>query len=419
MTDNSVAAAAGGVPPPARIVLTVLIPFGCGFYLSYLLRTVNAVISPQLVAELGLTPADLGFLTSVYFIAFASIQLPLGVVLDRYGPRRVQAVLLLIAAAGGVLFGVGHSFAVLSLGRALIGLGVAACLMAAFKANAIWWPTERLPLFNNIIVAFGSFGALSATAPVEALLQVTGWREIFLGLAAATAGLAAITYAIVPERPSAADTSVSFTEQFAAIGVIFRSGFFWRVGFMFVLCHAAFLTYQTLWAAPWLRDIAGLDRAGVADHMLLIQIGMFAGVLCSGVIADRLRLYGIQPLTVVSGSVVVFLVVQTLLAFGVAGYPALLWTAYGFFGAMTILSFAIITAHFPSEHTGRAITAANLLVFVTAFFAQWGVGAIIGLFEPLADGSGRPVAHMTAFLVVVGLQAAGFIYFAWPRRRQT
>ena len=144
-------------PPASVLVLTVLVPFGLGYYLSYLYRTMNAVIAPQLVAEIGLSAADLGFLTSVYFITFAAVQLPLGVALDRYGPRRVQAVLLVAAALGGGLFAVGESFAMLSLGRACIGLGVSGCFMAALKANAIWWPRHRLPLFNNITASFGGF----------------------------------------------------------------------------------------------------------------------------------------------------------------------------------------------------------------------------------------------------------------------
>ena len=171
----------GGADPSAgsyavpRLVLCVMLPFGFGYYLSYLYRTMNAVIAPQLMAEMGLSAGDLGFLTSVYFITFAAVQLPLGLALDRFGPRRVQAAVLLLAALGGYLFAFGDDFTALCVGRAFIGLGVSACFMAVLKANAIWWRPERLPLVNNITAAFGSFGALSATVPVEALLGVMGW----------------------------------------------------------------------------------------------------------------------------------------------------------------------------------------------------------------------------------------------------
>jgi MFS family permease len=147
--------------------LRIFLPFACGYFLSYLYRTVNAVMAPNLAADLGLDPSALGLLTSAYFISFASAQLPLGVLLDRFGPRRIEAVLLLFAASGAFLFARGESLAELVIGRALIGFGVSACLMAAFKAFVEWFPRRQLPLINGIQMASGGLGALSATAPVE------------------------------------------------------------------------------------------------------------------------------------------------------------------------------------------------------------------------------------------------------------
>jgi MFS family permease len=391
-------------PPRATaVVLCVLIPFGCGYYLSYLFRTINAVISPRLVAEFGLTPADLGFLTSVYFITFAAVQIPLGVILDRYGPRRVQTALLVVAALGAGVFAIGEGFAWLSVGRGLIGLGVASCLMSSFKANAIWWPAERLPLINNVTMAFGSFGALSATAPVEALLQVTGWREMFAGLAVVTALIAVATYVIVPERAGSMDTRSTMREQFAALPEIFTSAVFWRF---------AGPSYQTLWAAPWLRDVAGLGTRAVAEHLLAIQLGMFAGVLLTGVIADRLRLRGIGPERVFAVALAVAMAIQVALALGVTIFVAALWTGYALFASATILVFAILTERFPPALTGRVITAANLLIFVLAFGFQWGIGAIIGLFPVAADGGYDADAHTTAFLVILAVQVLAVLSFA-------
>jgi MFS family permease len=400
-----------------RVIFTVLVPFGCGFYLSYLFRTTNAVISPQLVAEVGLTPADLGFLTAVYFVTFASIQLPLGVVLDRFGPRRVQFVLLLVAALGAAVFAVGQDFAALSLGRGLIGLGVSACLMSALKANALWWPKERLSLVNNLIGAFGSFGALTATAPLEWALQVAGWREIFAGLAAATALLAVVTLLVVPERAGSAASVGGLSDQARAVRTIFASAHFWRFGVLFTVCQAALLSYQTLWAAPWLRDVAGFGRAEVADRLFLLQLGMFAGVLLSGVIADRFRRFGVHPPAVLGTGLGLFLATQLVLALGVHAYAAVTWTAFGFFGAATFLTFAILTERFPPEHTGRVLTAANLLIFVVAFVLQWGIGAIINLFAAAGDGRYPPEAHSTAFFVALGVQVIGFALFLSPLRR--
>ena len=161
------------------LILIVLLPFGIGYYFSYLFRTVNAIIAPQLVAEIELSPSDLGLMTSAYFIAFATTQVPLGIVLDKYGARKVQAALIMLAAAGAALFAIGEDALTLVIARALIGIGVSGCLMAALKANVQWFPREKIPLVNGVIFAFGTFGALSTTVPLEMLVRIVDWRDIF------------------------------------------------------------------------------------------------------------------------------------------------------------------------------------------------------------------------------------------------
>jgi MFS family permease len=398
-------------PRAAAVVLTVLIPFGCGYYLSYLFRTMNAVISPHLVREFSLNPADLGFLTSVYFITFAAMQIPLGVILDRYGPRRVQTALLLVAALGATMFAIGDSLLAITIGRGLIGAGVASCLMSSFKANALWWPRERLALMNNLIMAFGGVGALSATAPVHALLTVTDWRMLFVGLAIVTAALAVVTFLVVPERRSATVSSAGIVEQFAALPAIFRNRVFWRYAGPFSIFYAIYMSYQTLWAAPWLRDVGGFNQAEVADYMFLIQLGMFFGVLGSGVMADRLRKQGVGPERIFPFAVAIAMLLQALLIAVPSASPGFLWTAYSLIASSIILSFTILTERFPPELTGRVITSANLIAFILAFAVQWGIGAIIGTFAGKPDGGYLPEAHSTALIVMLALEACAFVAY--------
>ena len=164
--------------------LRLFLPFAAGYFLSYLLRNVNAVIAPELTRELGLSAADLGLLTAAYLLTFSAFQLPLGILLDRYGPRRVEAVLLLIAAAGSAWFAMGTSLVELTLARAAIGLGVCACLMAAFKAFSVWFPIERLASLNAAVMVAGGLGALTATTPLAWAVPMLGRRGLFLVLAA-------------------------------------------------------------------------------------------------------------------------------------------------------------------------------------------------------------------------------------------
>jgi hypothetical protein len=128
--------------PRWRLILSVFFPFAAGYYLAYLFRTINGSISPALASTFGLDAADTGLLASVYFLVFGLAQIPLGVLLDRFGPRRVQGVLLVIAAGGATLFGTASSFPELLAGRAMIGLGVAGSLMAGLKALVTWFPKD-------------------------------------------------------------------------------------------------------------------------------------------------------------------------------------------------------------------------------------------------------------------------------------
>src|SRR5260221_13103243 len=149
-------------------VLTVFCPFAVGYFLSFFFRNVNAVSSKDLAVEFSLTSADLGFLTSMYLLAFAAFQLPLGVLLDRYGPRRVVAALLCSAAAGALVFALARDLATLSIGRAFIGLGVSAGVMGAIKAFSLWVPLSRLATMNGLYLAVGGPGSLPPTPPAEA-----------------------------------------------------------------------------------------------------------------------------------------------------------------------------------------------------------------------------------------------------------
>src|SRR5436189_1677313 len=177
-------------------VLAVFCPFAVGYFLSFFFRNVNAIISKDLAREFSLTPADLGFLTSMYLLAFAAIQLPLGVLLDRYGPRRVVAALLCSAAAGALVFALANNLTTLSLGRALIGLGVSAGLMGAIKAFSLWFPLSRLATLNGLYLAVGGLGSLAATAPAEAVVEWLGWRGMFFILSALSLAAAALVFLV-------------------------------------------------------------------------------------------------------------------------------------------------------------------------------------------------------------------------------
>lgn len=398
------------------LLLRVFIPFALGYFLSYLFRTVNAVIAPDLVRDMGVDPASLGLLTSAYFLAFAAFQLPLGVLLDRYGPRRVEAVLLLFAAAGAYTFARAESLTGLMLGRALIGLGVSACLMAAFKAFTLWFPTERLPLANGIQMISGGIGALAATTPVELSLKVTDWRGVFLILAGLTVVAALCVFLMVPEKQGS-HSGETVREQLQGIKMIFTSATFWAIAPWAVAAQAAYLSIAGLWSGPWLRDIAGYDRMALANTLMGISIAMIVGYFSFGALAERLAKRGIPPMTVAAVGMLCFIVVQSLLVVQVVQGTLLLWLFFGFLGTACILPYAALSQSFPHHLAGRANTGLNLLVFIAAFAAQWAIGLIINLWPQTASGGYAALGYSCSFGLVVMLQLAGAAWYMWVTHR--
>lgn len=390
--------------------LRVFFPFAAGYFLSYLYRVVNAVIAADLAGDLSIGPSALGLLTATYFIAFASSQLPLGVLLDRFGPRRVEAFLLLFAGLGAFLFSRSGTLAGLVAARALIGFGVSACLMAAFKAYTLWFPREKWPLVNGLQMAAGGLGALAATAPVEAALQVTDWRGVFMVLAVLTLLVAGAVYGVVPEKPSNG-AGESVKQQLRGVRALFTSLTFWRTAPLTTMSQASFLSIQGLWAGPWLKDVAGLERMGVARVLLWIAVAMIAGFILLGSLAERLSRSGVSVLTTAVTGMGLFMGIQGLVLAGPAKWALPIWVLFGFFGTSGILAYAALSQQFPVQMSGRVTTAVNLLVFIAAFVGQWAIGAIIGIWPVSAGGNYDLAGYRTGFAVMLVLQALGVLWF--------
>ena len=238
---------------PARLTACVMLPFAAGYFLSYLFRTINAVIANDLAADLNLGAADLGFLTSIYFLIFAAVQLPFGALLDRHGPKMIQSTLLLLASAGSLVFALADGLASLVIGRGLLALGVALALMAGFKAIVVWFPPGRVVLANGWLVMLGALGAVSATAPAEILVRSIGWRGLFAVLAGLSALAALLVLIAVPDQTleQPRQTNAPPGNLWAA----YRDRRFWRIAPLSAVGVGSSWSLQGLWAAPWLRDV--------------------------------------------------------------------------------------------------------------------------------------------------------------------
>ena len=390
--------------------LRVFIPFAMGYFLSYLYRVVNAVLAPDLASELGIGPSELGLLTAAYFITFAAFQLPLGMLLDRFGPRKIESFLLIFAAVGAFIFSRAESVTGLVIGRAFIGFGVSSCLMAAFKAFVIWFRTDQLPLINGLQMAAGGFGALTATAPVEAALGITDWRGIFFILSVITLVVAAGVFTVVPEK-KIKQNGDSIKDQLHGIIQVFSSLTFWRIAPLTVMSQTAFLAIQGLWSGPWLRDVAGLEREAVAHILLMIAAAMIVGFISMGAAAERLNRLGIKPIAVAVAGMMAFMVTQGLLILEVTAWAQTVWVLFGIFGTTGIIPYAVLSQSFPLHLSGRVNTGVNLLVFICAFAAQWGIGAIINLWPATAAGGYAPPGYQAGFTMMLCLQMIALLWF--------
>ena len=398
------------------LLLRIFLPFAAGYFLSYLFRVVNTIIASDLSKDLDLDANQLGLLTSAYLIAFAAAQLPLGVLLDRYGPRQTEAILLLFAATGAAVFASAETSTGLLVGRALIGFGVSACLMASFKAFVLWFPMERLPMINGILLAAGGFGVLTASTPVEFALQFTDWRGVFWVLAGVTFLAAVAVFTIVPDKPIV-HNSTTLKQHISGIGQVFKSPIFWRVAPWSVASQAASLSVISLWSGPWLRDVANLHRDEVATTLSLMAVALILGFSFIGIFADWLRRFGVRPVAVSTGGMFIFILIQLALVFELTEYSTALWMGYTFFSSAAVLTYAVLSQSYPAELAGRVNTGLNLLVFMFAFLMQWGIGIVINQFVSDRPDQYAPEAFQVAFSLLIGIQLAAMAWFYISRMR--
>jgi len=389
----------------------IFLPFAGGYYLSYLFRTINAAIADRLASEMSLNATDLGLLTSVYFLSFASVQLPVGAALDRYGPRRVQSTLLLLAAAGAALFAEATTLPGLLLGRALIGLGVAGALIAGLKAIVLWLPKERLALANGSFIALGTAGAVTATEPVELFLASSDWRHLFALLAALTAAIAVAIAVLAPNAPAV----IASDRGTGGLKTAYRDLRFWRLAPLSASIIGTAWALQGLWAAPWLADVAALQHDAVVHQLFVMAVALCVGALLIGVAADQLRRFGVTPRALLVVFAICFVAAELVLVLRVPIAPSVPWAVIATTGAATVLSFAILADCFAPEIAGRANAALGLFHVSGAFVVQSMIGLIIEIWPRDAGGHYPASAYAAAFGATIVLQAASLIWFLIPR----
>lgn len=398
---------------PAVPLLRFFLLFATAYCLSSLFRVVIGVISPELARQFALDARALGLLASAYLYAFAAAQLPGGLLLDRFGPRRSEGALLLVAAAGALLFALADGFTALALGRVLIAVGVAVCYAAPLKAAAMWYPPQRQVSLSGWIMLIGGLGAALATRPVEALLGLFDWRQVFTGLAVLSALAAAGVMFAIPDI-GIDKAQRSFAAQWRGLGMLLRHPRFWWVMPWAFTGMGTFISIQGLWGMQWLLHASALERAPAASLMLTMSLVALAGYFAVGALSERLARHGIDNRHLLAVGMAIELC--ALLAICLHWpQPWLWWCLYGLGTSLNVLTYTVLSHGLPRELVGRGATGLNLFMFIGSGSLSYAVGWLISGLE--AGGALPEAAFGTAFLCLLAANAlaAGWYLLRWRR----
>jgi MFS family permease len=377
-----------------RRATQVFLAFAFTYFFSALLRAVTATLAPAFSSELGLRAADLGLLAGVFFLGFALMQLPLGRALDALGPRRVIVALLAVAMLGCAFFAMARSLALLIAARALIGVGVAACLMAPLTCYRRHFTPAAQLRANSWMLMTGSLGMLASTLPVQWLLSLWGWRGLFWAVAAMIGVAVLVILRVVPADgppPAAARGEDGGYRE------IVRHPLFPRMAPLGVFLSGGMIAVQSLWAGPWLTRVAGQTPQAAAEGLFAINGSMLFTFMSWGLLMPALVRRGLDAAKVMSWGVPVSLL---LLAVNVAlggRATALNWAAWCVSSTVVSLSQPAVGQAFPDNQVGRALSAYNLVIFGGVFCLQWGIGLAIDAM--VASGLPEPRAFQAAFAV--------------------
>jgi predicted MFS family arabinose efflux permease len=395
---------------------TILGMFAFGYLLAVIFRAVNALIAPDLVRDVGLDATMLGLLTSSLLIAHGLSQIPVGIALDRFGPRRVQAVMFCCAAVGALAFSLGEDALTLTLARALIGVGFAGSLMSGFKAVTMSVPGPRQALGNAVVMSGGQVGYVVATWPTEVMVGLVGWRPIFAGLALVTLFAAALYLVLVPDWAAPGPKERS-RELVRGLGRVFADPVVWRIAPLVWLTAGFNIAMITLWAGPWFRDVAGFERGAVATGLLINAIAAAGGVFACGWIADFMGRRGVGLLSVSQILLCVFIAAQLPIILALTAITPVAWFVFAATGQAGILTYPWLAAYYGKGLSARAQTGVNTGIFVVAFAVQYAVGSVIDLFDPLPGGGYEPLAYQLSFASMFVVELAALAWFLAGKSR--
>lgn len=377
---------------------------------------------------------SLGLLSSAYFYPYAFIQIPVGLMVDKFGPRKIVAFFLLLTGTAAILFGSSPSFQVALWARALVGLGAGCVYIPALKMLASWYRKREFASLTGVMIAAGNFGALAAAAPLAWLVRQTSWRESFYIMGAFTVVVAVVDYLVIRNHPK----DMGFPTVDEIDGIVPTTGSsertiglleglqmtlakkeFWPVTIWSIFISGAIFGFQGLWGGPFLMDVYKLSKVQVGSILSMISLGVILCAPIAGILSDRVFHSRRKPL--LFGSTL-FMLVWVPLAFFTGSLPPQslypLMLAFGFFFGFFVTSFAQVKELFPLEISGTVTSTYNVFGFVGGAVYQVIMGKIIAYY-PATGGAFSLHGYAAAFRFCFWSLVIGQIFLLFSRETKT
>ncbi len=389
-----------------RIFLALIL----AYILSIFYRSFLSVIATPLMADLGIGPAELGAMSSAWFISFAVMQFPVGWALDRLGPRLTVTACMAVGVAGALLFAVAPSATVATIAMALLGVGCSPVFMAALYLFARSGPASTFAGLASLFIGLGSLGNLFGAAPLSRASDTFGWRPTMMAMAVLFGLASAVAAALVRDPPAPAEGRRAQDDGvIAGVRAIVRIRALWFLAPITFFAYAILATTRGLWVAPFLEQVSQLDRAMQGNGALAMAIAMTAGAFALGWVEKRLG--GAKP-TVLASTLLAAVLFAVL---ALTGHLRGLW-AIALLAAIGIalFNYAILMAHarqfFPENLIGRGMTTMNFLFIAGTSAVQIGSGWFIAT----ERAAGLPAASVFASLhwLFAGLLLVSAVVYA-------
>ena len=355
--------------------ITIFIVFALGYFISTLLRAITATISPELVSEFNLTSGELGLLGGGYFLGFASVQIPLGYLLDSKGPRKIVSYFLSLSIVGLILFATAQNLTMLLISRVLIGVGVGACLMGPLTAYRIWFQDETQQRANSWMLMVGAIGMLSSSLPVQFFLPIIGWRAIFLFLALLTLACIILIVIFIPKwQPKSIDNKHLNESK---LSTVWKNPLFKSLVPMGFFSYGGLFAIQTLWAGPWMIRVSGYTPEESAQGLFIIYLCMLISFLVWGYFVPKFSKNVNDAIRLLKIGAPLSLCVLMLIIYLGPKAGSIHWALFIVSSIFLSLTQPAVGMAFSLSNAGKALTSFNLLIFIGAFFIQWIIGLII------------------------------------------